>query len=44
MSDMPPTVRGGIAIYDKNRLSNIFQHIGNKTKLEKPLIIHRYNH
>jgi len=41
MSDEPPTLNHGYALFDKNRLSNIFSSIANKTKLKEPLIVHR---
>jgi len=42
MSDGPPTMNGGYAVFDKNRLSSILEDISNKTKLEKSLEIYRY--
>ena len=41
MSDCPP-MSNGIAIFDKNRLSEILSNIANKTKLKNEMIVYRY--
>ena len=43
MSDEPPTMNNGFALFDKNRLSQMMATIANKTKLEEPLIAYRYD-
>jgi hypothetical protein len=42
MSDEPPTMNKGVAVFDKNRLSQMMSSIANKTKLQEPLIVYRY--
>jgi hypothetical protein len=43
MTDEPPTMNKGFALFDKNRLSNMLSEIANKTKLKQPLTIYRYS-
>ena len=42
MSDEPPTMNKGVAVFDKNRLSQMMSSIANKTRLQEPLIVYRY--
>jgi hypothetical protein len=42
MSNNPPTMDNGFAVFDKDRLSRILSSIANKTKITEPLIIYRY--
>jgi hypothetical protein len=41
LSDAPPTMNKGLALYDKSRLSKMLSDIANKTKLTKPLKVYR---
>jgi hypothetical protein len=43
MSDEPPTMNKGFAVFDKNRISQMMSSIANKTKLEEPLTVYRYD-
>jgi len=43
MSDEPPTMNKGVAVFDKNRLFQMMTSVANKTKLQDPLIIYRYD-
>lgn len=42
MSDEPPTMNKGVAVFDRNRLSKMFAIIANKTKTTEPLTVYRY--
>lgn len=42
MSNTPPTMNGGQPAFDKNRISKFLTGIADKTKLEEPLVIYRY--
>ena len=42
MSDEPPTMNKGFAIFDKNRLSKMMEFVAKKTRLEEPLLVYRY--
>ncbi len=42
MSDSPPTMNGGFAVFDKNRLSSMLTQIANKTKTTEPIKVYRY--
>jgi hypothetical protein len=41
MSDCPPTLNGGYALLDKNRINQCFTNIANKIILTTPLIVYR---
>ena len=41
LSDVPPTMNRGWALYDKDRLSKMMSDIANKTKLTKSLKVYR---
>jgi len=41
LSDVPPTMNNGWALYDKDRLSKMLSDIANKTKLTEPLKVYR---
>ena len=43
MSDEPPTMNKGVAVFDKNRLFQMMTSVANKTKLQDPVIIYRYD-
>jgi len=42
MSDEPPTMNKGFALFDKNRLSAMMTNIANKTKTTTDLVVYRY--
>ena len=42
MSDAPPTMNRGVAVFDKNRLSKMLSVIANKTKTEEPIKVYRF--
>jgi hypothetical protein len=41
MSDSPPTMNNGVALYDKQLLDTLFSNIANKTRLKKELTVYR---
>lgn len=41
MSDAPPTMNKGYAVYDKDRLSDMMTGMANKTKIKTPLLVYR---
>jgi len=42
-SDIPPTMNGGYALYDKKWLKSALLNISEKTKLVEPLIVYRFS-
>lgn len=43
MSDMPPTMNKGFALFDKSRINKMFSDIANKTPLQKELTVYRFS-
>lgn len=41
LSDGPPTLNKGMALFDKNRIDQVFTEIANKIKLTTPLTVYR---
>jgi hypothetical protein len=41
LSDLPPTINGGIALFDKNRIYNSLDKISKKTRLKDEIIVYR---